>query len=297
MLTSINEINNFNLNEINELIKNIDTRNDKECEIKIMKQFNNEYINNEDFKPNSDKSSYLMDEKWNYSEIAEYKSPKKWEELFKSSIMFFNDIDYVMEMNKIKNEIIAPYKKDTFKLFNLCEPENVKVIIFSSHPYSSICPIKGIPIATGIPFSVPKGSLQPKDLKNLLEVLQKSYPEDINRNQLNNVYDLEPWYSEGVLLMNSCFTTEIKSKNTHGVMWYGFISKVINFVESKSKYDPIYVFLGRESTEIQCFVKSTSILEYPHPFTYYFKDCKMFKEINDMLINDNIEPIDWKVIF
>lgn len=296
MLTAINEINKFNLDKIDKLLEELEYRDDSNCNIKLIEHLenDNERTKFETLTKNSN-VNFLINDEWNYSEIAKYKCPKHWKGLFETSIDLLNDIDYIMEMNKIKNNIVVPYKKDTFKPFHLCKPEDIKVIIFSSKPYSTICPINNIPLATGVPFSIPDNSIQTKPLKNILECFKKS--EYYNNERLDNIFKLDPWYSEGVFLLDTCLTSEIKSSNSHGVIWHGFISKFINFVESKSGRDIIYVFLGKQSVDVDCFIKSTSILKYPHPFMYYFKDSNMFDEINDLLEELDEDKINWNVIF
>jgi uracil DNA glycosylase len=301
---------------------------------------------------------------WTFHDIGMIKPPTQWSDFFRNNIELLDDIDFVFERDKIQEDFVVPIKQNVFKCFELCNPENIKVIIFSSKPYSTMCSVKNIPLATGVPFSVPEGSPQPKALKNIIKCVSNIYVQEYNvdKNTINilhdkyengcvqlkediemvdflhdkyvtyskrqgnttyldklieiqevieikhikatknldNIYDLSKWYDEGVLLIDSCLTSCVMSNKNHGILWCGFLIKMLDYIISVSPHDICYVFWGKDAAEMKNYIKSSSIFDYCHPLNNNkwnnFLECDNFQNINET-IKDEKDKIRWDVIF
>lgn len=85
---------------------------------------------------------------------------------------------------------------DIFKMFNLTQYTNVKVVIIGQDPYPSIGK------ATGLAFSVNKGIAIPASLGNMFKSIKRDTKEDVKFVH----GDLTPWAEQGVLLLNTFLT-------------------------------------------------------------------------------------------
>ena len=411
MSVSINEHNNFFRKDVSEMLKSLEKRNDENCKIKLFQELSTmketKTLTNDSFYHND----IEINQKWTFCDISMLKPPIYWKNLFLNNIEMLNDIDFVIKRDKLEDDFIVPLKKDIFKCFDLCKPEDVKVIIFSSKPYTSMCPVSKKPLATGIPFSVPEGSPQPKALSNIVKCVSKMYIKKYNEDKfifaelfekyksishdvdekdmkmmiklyeryvdedskildtieilecindnmeineimkilskfnnkdlintysstglnhafikckwyyeklekcycqfqnkyeefqnvnIDNINDLSNWYSEGVFMIDSCLTSCIMSKKSHGIMWHGFLLKMIDYIESHSQHEIHYVFWGNDAQQLKSNIKSTLVYEYCHPFMSNFRNnfqnCDNFENINESIENE-YEKIKWDKIF
>lgn len=85
---------------------------------------------------------------------------------------------------------------DVFKMFNLTEYKNVKVVIIGQDPYQSSGK------ATGLAFAVDKGVTIPPSLANMFKSIKR---DEGNKNKFEHG-DLTAWAKQGCLLLNTYLT-------------------------------------------------------------------------------------------
>jgi len=205
---------------------------------------------------------------------------EEWKEFFESVS------EELIELNK-KIDITNSYPEPNriFKIFELCQPKDIKVIILGQDPY----PTKGV--ANGLAFSVSDGIKVPQSLAKIYKAL-------FNDKQISETPtsgNLELWVKQGVFLLNTALTIG-SGKQPHMKHWKNFIGKLLKFI---SDLDPniILVMWGNHA---KCYDEYNfkNQLKYSHPSPLSgidFGECKHFSQINRILKKDNKEQINWKI--
>ena len=112
-----------------------------------------------------------------------------------------------------------------FEAFNLCDFNNLKVVIIGQDPYH------GPNQAHGLCFSVNEGVQHPPSLINIFKELEKDlnipYPKSGN---------LERWAKQGVLLLNATLTVKAHEAGSHqNKGWEQFTDAVISIISEKNE--------------------------------------------------------------
>lgn len=224
-------------------------------------------------------------------EATEY-PPYGWEELFIQSRGEFNYLDLLLKADKH----FFPERKNIFRTFRLCKPENVKVVIFGPGP-DHIPDEAGICAADGLAFSINKKyGKEDKGIKNIFMELKKSIPNF----KIPKTTDLSPWVKQGVLLLNKALTTRVGSKESHTKEWNGFMSRTIGHLKNINP-ECIFVFWGGSSSGLTEHIGENTnfpILKAPHPRAYQnskFAGCDHFVLINQLLQQQGKKTIDWRL--
>lgn len=191
---------------------------------------------------------------------------------------FFEDNwDLLLAINDKIPENYIP--ANPFYLFELLNPNEVKVVILGQDPYPNP------EDAHGIAFSS-LSKTRPASLRNIfIEAKIKSRPDN----------DLTSWVKQGVFLLNTILT--FSDKNSKHTFWYPFTTKVIDELQ---KYDNIvYMLWGKDAKSYCSRVKNKTalILESVHPSPLSaskgFFGCDHFNLCNKYLESKNIGIIDW----
>lgn len=183
---------------------------------------------------------------------------------------------------------IFPEKGLTFRAFEACPYDKVKVVILGQDPY----PTKGH--AHGLCFSVNKAVKPlPKSLKNIFKELSS----DLGKPE-RELGDLNDWAEQGVLLLNTVLTVREGEADSHAKKgWEQFTDAVI---ESLSKKEGIvYILWGSKAQKkasqidrnVNCIIESP----HPSPLSSYrgFFDSKPFSKTNEYLSKRGEEVIVW----
>lgn len=208
-------------------------------------------------------------------------------------------------LNRIYNpRNIAPTINNLFRVFELTDPKQIKVIIFGQDPYVTYVDNK--PIATGVAFSVHSDTLTPS-LRNIFKEIDEEFDCDVIKNkkargiQLGN---LEEWCTEGVLLLNASLTIDAKNeKEAKRKIWHGFLFKLIDFLTDLNN-DIIYLIWGNNAIKLIDELKIsgvTLISSHPSPLSANrncgeypsFFGSGNFVKCNELLESLNEEPINW----
>lgn len=200
---------------------------------------------------------------------------------------YFIDLEkFVKEERETKT--IYPPEENVFEAFNLCDFQDVKVVILGQDPYHQ----EGQ--AMGLGFSVNDGIPVPKSLQNIFKELESDC------GIKNSTGDLSSWGAQGVFLINTILTVEESSPLSHkNKGWEIFTNRMIETLNKEHDF-LIFVLWGKEAQKKKSMIsKRHHIIEssHPSPLSAYrgFKGSKPFSEINRILKSKNLKEIDWSI--
>ncbi len=177
-----------------------------------------------------------------------------------------------------------------FNAFNRTPFEKVRVVILGQDPYH------GEGQAHGLCFSVPRGIKAPPSLKNIFKELE----DDLGFKTPDHG-NLEKWADQGVLLLNATLTVRENTAGSHQKKgWESFTDEVIHCL-SEQREGLIFVLWGNYAIAKKSLIDGTRhhILTsaHPSPLSAYngFFGCRHFSRINQLLVEADKEPIDWKL--
>ena len=211
---------------------------------------------------------------------------------------FFNETEndlynIINELNSY-NKIIYPDPNNIFRAFKYYSPCEFKLIILGQDPY--INTENNIPQACGLAFSIPKSHKKiPPSLLNIYKEIKNSYPEI----KIPNHGSLERWIEEEkILLLNCSLTVESGKSNSHQILWFDWINKLIKFINDINNRT-IFLLMGKfainKSKFIDCNKHKIFTTVHPSPLSASkgFFGCNIFKLINDYLEINNEKLIIW----
>ena len=213
-----------------------------------------------------------------------------WNEVFKN----YQKIDELNSMIKKINQqrpttTIYPPKQQVFRVFDLAL-EDIKVVILGQDPYHN--PDQ----ACGLSFSVNDGVPLPKSLINIYKELYN----DLGIKPANTG-NLEPWFKQGVFLLNAVLTVEKNSPASHSKMgWEDFTDYIIETISEKNE-NVVFVLWGNYARGKKKLIDPSKhkIIEsaHPSPLSAYrgFFGSKIFSQINDYLELHNRKTINFEL--
>ncbi|TVQ81375.1 MAG: uracil-DNA glycosylase [Flavobacteriales bacterium] len=179
-----------------------------------------------------------------------------------------------------------PPQELIFNAFNLCLPQDIRVVIIGQDPYH------GIGQAHGLSFSVPNGIAHPPSLVNIFREIASDL--EITPHPWG---DLERWAVQGVFLLNSSLSVEAGKAGSHAKLgWEKFTDAVIQYIDHHCE-DVIFMLWGGHAQKKSRLInpKRHHILSSGHPSPlsanrgYWFGN-KHFSRANTLLQ----KPIDWR---
>jgi len=217
---------------------------------------------------------------------------ESWKEILREEFekAYFQHIITFLKAEKALGKIIYPPGPLIFNAFQKTPFDKLKVVLLGQDPYHN----KGQ--AHGLSFSVQDGVPKPPSLQNIFKELKNDLgipvPESGN---------LEKWAAQGVLLLNACLTVRQNEPGSHSqIGWLQFTNKVIEKISDK-KEGIIFLLWGKFAQEKQSLIDETKhfVLKAAHPSPFSadkgFFGCKHFSKTNELLMQQNKEPIDWKI--
>jgi uracil-DNA glycosylase len=226
---------------------------------------------------------------------------------------FIDLMQFLSEREQVAD--IVPKTSLMFKAFKLTQLQDIKVVIVGQDPYPN--PKQ----ANGLAFGVPYGVALPKTLINIVNEVETCLNEPEWNEKENKIVrpeltvlnrsnmTLEGWAKQGVLMLNSCLTTEdgaIYSHRNKG--WELFTDQVMLAISARMK-PTVYMLWGNAAKEkvhhimvIGSGVKNCVVLESTHPSTLSFNSgelslrfqgCRHFNKANQFLAKKGLTRIDW----
>lgn len=218
------------------------------------------------------------------------KIESSWKEILKDEFKkpYFRQIADHLKTEKSQGKTIYPAGSNIFHAFDATPFDEVKVVILGQDPYH------GPKQAHGLSFSVQKGVPPPPSLVNIFKELH----DDIGVSIPNHGY-LEKWAKQGVLLLNASLTVRAGEPMSHSkIGWEKFTNTVIEKV-SELKEHVVFLLWGRFAQAKKALIDETKhyIIQSAHPSPLSAKNgffgSRPFSKINNYLVKQGIDPIDW----
>ena len=133
----------------------------------------------------------------------------------------------------------TPPLKQMFRAFEVCPVNDIKVVILGQDPYPQIG------VADGIAFSCSNTKELQPSLKYLLD--------EVNRTVYNGHPgsldpDLTRWAEQGVLLINTAFTTTVGKIGQHYNIWKPFLAYLFDYL-TWNEAGLVYAYMGKQAQE------------------------------------------------
>jgi uracil-DNA glycosylase len=216
-----------------------------------------------------------------------------WKEELKQEFgkAYFQQIVAFLKTEKIQGKTIYPPGSLIFNAFNQTPFRDVKVVIIGQDPYH------GPGQAHGLCFSVQDGINPPPSLINIYKEIEKDTGVGMSGRNGN----LSKWAQQGVLLLNAFLTVRANEPASHSkIGWDNFTNAVIKTI-SDHKKGVVFLLWGKFAQEKQVLIDETKhhVLKAAHPSPFSadkgFFGCKHFSKTNELLLQEGLEPIDWKL--
>ena len=183
---------------------------------------------------------------------------------------------------------IYPEPSRIFRAFDLCTPEDVRVVILGQDPYHT----PGV--ADGLAFSSFPENPVPPSLENVYKEIEAEFGVTCVRTP-----ELSLWAKQGVLLLNTALTVESGIANSHAeIGWHQFTDAVICAV-SENCTNVVFMLWGNNARTKRTLIDPSKhlILEsaHPSPLSAYkgFFGNNHFKSANAYLETHNRGDITW----
>lgn len=203
--------------------------------------------------------------------------------------------DYYLQLREfLKREYanyhVYPDMYDIFNAFRYTPFEDVKAVIIGQDPYHE--PGQ----AHGLCFSVKKGVALPPSLQNIYKELHDDIGCPIPKNG-----DLTNWARQGVLLLNTSLTVREGQANSHSGKGWEILTDAAIRKLNDADHPIAFILWGSNARAKAQFVTNplhrTFQAPHPSPLSAYrgFFGCRHFSKVNEFLISNNIQPINWEI--
>ncbi|MGM9479270.1 uracil-DNA glycosylase [Pedobacter sp. GSP4] len=204
---------------------------------------------------------------------------------------YMKSLKAFLQEEKQRGATVYPKSADIFNALNTTPFSEVKVVILGQDPYH------GPGQAHGLSFSVQRGVAVPPSLKNIYKELET----DVEGFKTPAHGHLTHWAEQGVLLLNATLTvraTEAGSHQNRG--WEFFTDEIIKALSQKREHI-VFLLWGRYAQAKAALIdqKKHYVLTaaHPSPFSAYngFFGSRHFSKANQLLVQNNLKPIDWNL--
>ncbi|QXU44025.1 uracil-DNA glycosylase [Pedobacter sp. D749] len=204
---------------------------------------------------------------------------------------YMKNLKSFLQEEKNKGATVYPKGTDIFNALNTTPFDQVKVVILGQDPYH------GVGQAHGLSFSVQRGVTVPPSLKNIYKELET----DIEGFKTPNHGNLTHWAEQGVLLLNATLTVRASEAGSHQNQgWEIFTDEIIKALSQKREHI-VFLLWGKYAQQKASLIdqKKHYVLTaaHPSPFSAYngFFGSKHFSKANQLLVQNNLKPIDWNL--
>ncbi len=192
--------------------------------------------------------------------------------------------------HEYNNHTVYPPIHDLFKVFEVTDFDNVKIVILGQDPYH------GPAQANGLAFSVNRDVKIPPSLKNIY----KEMHDDLNV-PIPEHGDLTNLAKEGVMLLNTTMSVQEGKPGSHRhIDWDWFTGEVIKKL-SEDKKPKVFLLWGRHAQGKAMLIDENTHLTlkapHPSPLSAYrgFFGCRHFSKANRFLKENGRPPVSFKV--
>lgn len=192
--------------------------------------------------------------------------------------------------HEYKEEKVYPAPRNTFRAFDLCPFDKVKVVVLGQDPYH------GERQANGLAFAVEEGVALPPSLQNIF----KEIASDLGGPLVHQSGDLARWAQQGVLLLNATLTVRAREAGSHQDRgWERFTDAVIRAL-SEEREHLVFILWGNYAKAKGAHIDRSKhlVIESPHPSPFSaasgFFGSRPFSKANAYLEAHGETPIDWR---
>jgi uracil-DNA glycosylase len=214
-----------------------------------------------------------------------------WSEYIKTFVLS-SEMDTILESllnDALDNKRFTPKIKDLFRAFEVCPFDNVNVVIIGQDPY----PQEGV--ADGVAFSCSNTGKPEASLRYIFDSIKRTVGVE------SSDCDLSRWSKQGILLLNTAFTTTIGKPGTHQLLWKPFTVAVLDAL-IWNKPNLIYVFMGKHAQAYADLIPDNNYkIMTTHPASAaYTKQSQwncddVWNKINSCLEKQNKPKIVWEI--
>lgn len=191
---------------------------------------------------------------------------------------------------------LCPAQSDVFRAFELCSPNDLKIVMLGMEPYPD--KYMGKPRATGILFGNRKEVSEDNLSPSLNIVKEAAINFEVPHYCITFDQTLESWAKQGILMINSALTVEMNRIGSHVMLWRPFIAKLL---KNLSEYNTaiVYVLFGRQAQTFKPYINSrfNHIIEIGHPVYFARSGTRMphqlFVDISNEVKRIYGIPIKW----
>jgi len=200
---------------------------------------------------------------------------------------FVRPIEELWNQATQNNMMFTPKFKDLLKAYELCNYNDLKVVIVGQDPYPQA------DVADGIAFSCSKTNKEQPSLRYIFDELQTQYP-DATRD-----CDLSRWAKQGVLMLNTALTCEVDNIGAHVKMWKGWTEFIFSNVLNDYSKVIDFVFMGAKAKPFANMISNNHNKHFVvHPAAAAYRGGKwdsdnLFKKINENLKERGQKEIQW----
>jgi len=230
-------------------------------------------------------------------ELIMTKHPPSWSEFFMSVEKEVKHACTMIERSSnLTGKALFPFTYLTLSAFWLTPLFMLKSVIIGQDPYPGLTK-EGMPKAQGLCFSSKQNYEMPASLKYIYKELERTVEgwEDPGHP------DLSKWGKQGVLLINSALTVEAGNAGSHVGFWKPFTNKLMEYINEKCK-NVVFLLWGKKAQSVASGIYTSKHLKleaYHSPMSlnsgYSFGGCDHFNKANIYLVENGIEPIDWRL--
>lgn len=188
--------------------------------------------------------------------------------------------------------VTCPNPTDVFNAFDFFPPHNTNVVIVGQDPYPDP------QHAHGLAFSS-LSDKTPASLKNIFKEIDNDIGFGVECKHTNN---LSHWAEQGVLLLNSCLTTQEHFAGAHkNIGWEEITDGIIKGLSEDHK-GIVFLLWGNAAMKKRELINEDNhyILTAPHPSPLSahrgFFGCSHFSLCNTFLLLEMRAPIEWTLL-
>ncbi|MDO6685782.1 MULTISPECIES: uracil-DNA glycosylase [unclassified Agarivorans] len=216
-----------------------------------------------------------------------------WQHLFETEQQqeYYRQLLARVAAERELGKVIYPPESQVFAAFDACHLEQLKVVILGQDPYHG----KGQ--AHGLSFSVAEGLKIPPSLRNIY----KELAADITGFEIPQHGNLSAWANQGVLLLNTVLTVEQAKAHSHAKFgWETFTDAVIKQISQQCQ-GVVFLLWGAHAQKKGKVIDTSKhhVLSavHPSPLSAHrgFLGCGHFSKTNQLLTQQNKQPINWQV--
>lgn len=223
--------------------------------------------------------------------LYEKLKPSGWADKLKTFILS-SDFDKILQAllkDAQEGKRFTPQLKQVFRAFEECPYDQLKVVMIGQDPYHQMG------VADGIAFSCSNTKKPEASMRYMFKEIEDTvYPNGYVWDT-----DLKKWSNQGILIINTAFTTTVGKVGQHYNLWQPFMAFLMDQLMC---YNPglIYVFMGRKAQEWAESVSDNNFKIFcSHPASAAYNNMEkwnsenMFNKVSDLCYKHFKYKIIW----